>query len=63
MEKVLIDSWFPCDYYNILHYTSVDYRSRYSYEKWYVQNVKGQSQNQNYHNQVHVSRKEKKFEG
>ena len=33
MEKVLIDSWFPCDYYNILDYTSVDYRSRYSYEK------------------------------
>ena len=33
MENVLIDSWFPCDYYNIQDYMSVDYRSRYSYEK------------------------------
>ena len=63
MENVLIDSWFPCEYYNILDCTSVDYRSGYSYEKQYVQNLKGQPQNQNYHNQVHVSRKEKGFEG
>ena len=35
MKRVLIDLWFPNDYY--------------------VQNMKGQLQNQNYHSQVHVS--------
>ena len=59
MKRVLIDLWFPNDYYDILDYTNVDYKSVYSYEKQYVQNIKGQTQNQNYHNQVHVSRKGK----
>ena len=59
MQRVLIDLWFPNDYYDILNYTSVDYKSVYSYEKQYVQNVEGQPQNQNYHSQVHVSSKGK----
>ena len=33
MKKILIDLWFPNDYYDILVYTSVDYKSTYSYEK------------------------------
>ena len=37
MKRVLIDLWFPNDYY--------------------VQNMKGQLQNQNYHSQFHVSNK------
>ena len=45
MKKVLIDLCFPNDYYDILDYTSVDYKSVYSYEKQYVQNLKGQSHN------------------
>ena len=28
----------PNDYYDILDYTSVDYKSVYSYEKQYIQN-------------------------
>ena len=36
MKRVLIDLWFPNDYYDILDYTSVDYKSIYSYEKQYV---------------------------
>ena len=59
MKRVLIDLWFPNDYYDIVDYTSVDYKSVYSYEKQDVQNIKGQPQNQNYHNQVHVSSKGK----
>ena len=59
MQRVLIDLWFRNDYYDILDYTSVDYKSVYSYEKQYVQNVEGQPQNQNYHSQVHVSSKGK----
>ena len=59
MQRVLIDLWFPNDYYDILEYTSVDYKSVYSYEKQYVQNMEGQPQNQNYHSQVHVSSKVK----
>ena len=51
-EKVLIDLWFPNDYYDILDYISVDYKSVYSYEKQYIQN-------QNYDSQVHVSSKGK----
>ena len=43
----------------MLEYTSVDYKSRYSYEKQYVQNMRGQPQNQNNHSQVHVSSKGK----
>ena len=58
MKNVLIDLWFPNDYYDILDYTSIDYKLVYSYEKQYVQNIKGQSQNQN-HSQVHVSSKGK----
>ena len=45
MKRVLIDLWFPNDYCDILDYTSVDYESVYSYEKQYVQNLKGQSHN------------------
>ena len=56
MKNVLIDLWFPNDYYDILDYTSIDYKLVYSYEKQYVQNIKGQSQNQN-HSQVYVSNK------
>ena len=52
MKRVLIDLWFPNDYYDILDYTSVDYKSVYSYEKQYIQN-------QNYDSQVHVSSKGK----
>ena len=59
MKRVLIDLWFPNDYYDILDYTSVYYKSVNSYEKQYFQNMKGQPQNQNYHNQVHVLRKDK----
>ena len=40
MKNVLIDLWFPNDYYDILDYTSVDYKSVHSYEKKYVQNIK-----------------------
>ena len=58
-ENVLIDLWFPNDYYDILVYTSVDYKSAYSYEKQYIQNMKGQPQNQNYQSQVYVSSKGK----
>ena len=47
----------PNDYYDILDYTSVDYNFVYSFEKQYVQNMKGQPQNQNYHSMVHVSSK------
>ena len=36
MKNVLIDLWFPNDYYDILDYTSVDYKSIYSNEKQYV---------------------------
>ena len=47
MKKVLIDFLFPNDYYDIhIDYTSVDYKSVYSYEKKYFQNMKGQLQNQ-----------------
>ena len=49
MKKVLIYLWFPNNQYDILDYTSVDY----------IQNMKGQPQNQNYHTQVHVSNKGK----
>ena len=59
MKNLLIDLWFPNDYYDILDYTSVDYKSIYSYEKQYVQNMKSQPQNQNYHSQVHMSSKGK----
>ena len=59
MKRILIDIWFPNDYYDILDYTSVDYKSVYLYEKQYVQNMKSQPQNQNYHSQVHVSSKGK----
>ena len=59
MKRVLIDLWFPNDYYDILDYTSVDYKSVYSYEKQYVQNMEGQPQNQNYQSQFHVSSKGK----
>ena len=45
MKRVLTDLWFPNDYYDILDYTSVDYKSIYSYEKQYFQNMKGQQQN------------------
>ena len=57
MKKVLIDLQFPNDYYDILNYTSVDYKSVYSYKNQYVHKMKGQ--NQNYHNQVLVSSKGK----
>ena len=57
MKKLLVDLWFPNDYYDILDYTRVDYKSVYSYEKQYVENKKGQ--NQNYHSQVHMSNKGK----
>ena len=59
MKKVLIDLWFLNDYYDILVYVSVDYISLCSYKKQYVQIMKGQPQNQNYHSQVHVSSKGK----
>ena len=59
MKRVLIDLWFPNDYYDILDYTSVDYKSVYSYEKKYFQNMKGQPQNQNYYNQVLCQVKER----
>ena len=59
MKRVLIDLWFPNDYYDILDYTNIDYKFVYSYEKQYVQNMKGQPQNQNYHSEVYVSRKHK----
>ena len=41
MRRVLINLWFPNDYYDILDYTSVGYKSVYSYQKQYVQNMKG----------------------
>ena len=56
---MLADLWFLQYYYDILDYTSVSYRSVYSYEEEYVQNMKGQTQNKIYHIQVHVTRKEK----
>ena len=59
MKRILIDLWFPNDYYNILDYTSADYKFAYSYEKQYVQNKEGQPQNQNYHSQAYVSSKVK----
>ena len=59
MRKVLIDLWFPHNQYDILDYTNVYYRFVYLYEKQYCQNIKGQTKNQNDHNQVLVSRKEK----
>ena len=59
MKKILIDLWFPNDDYDILDYTSVNYKFVYSYGKQYVQNMKGQPQNQNYHSQIHVSSKGK----
>ena len=59
LGKELIDLCFPNDYYDILDYTSVDYKSEYSYEKQYDQNMEGQPQNQNYQSQVHVSSKGK----
>ena len=55
---MLVDLWFLQYYYDILDYTSVSYRSVYSYKEEYVQNKKGQTQNKNDHIQVHVSRKE-----
>ena len=58
-ENVLIYLWFPNDYYDILNYTSVDYKYVYLHEKQFVQNMKGQPQNQNCHSQVHVSSKGK----
>ena len=42
MKNVLIDLWFPEDYYDILDYTRVDYKIVCSYKKQYVQNTKGQ---------------------
>ena len=45
-KRVLIDLWFPNNYYDILYYISVDYKSISSYEKQYVQNMEGQPQNQ-----------------
>ena len=59
MKKASVDLWFPPDYYDILAYTSVNYRSIYSYEEEYIQNMKGKPQNQNDNIQIHVSRKEK----
>ena len=59
MKMILIDLWFANDYYDILDYTSLDYKSTYLYEMQYVQNKEGQPQNQNYHNQAHVSSKVK----
>ena len=59
MKRVLIDLWFPLDYYDILDYKSVDYISLCSYKKQYVQIMKGQPQNQTYHSQVLVSSKGK----
>ena len=32
MKKMLVDLWFPHGYYDILDYTSVIYRSVYSYD-------------------------------
>ena len=57
MKNVLIDLWFPNNYYDVLDYTSVGYKSVYSYKTQYVHNMKGQ--NQNYHSKVHVSSKGK----
>ena len=59
LKRVLIDLQFLNDYYDILDYTSVDYKFAYSYEKQYVQNKEGQPQNQNYHSQAYVSSKVK----
>ena len=42
MKKVFIDLWFPNDYYDILDYTSIDYKSVYSYGNQYVHNMKSQ---------------------
>ena len=39
MKKVLVDLWFLHDYYDILDYTSVNYRFAYSYEKEYVKSI------------------------
>ena len=47
MKKVSVDLWFPPNYYDILAYTSVNYRSIYSYKGEYFQNMKGKPQNQN----------------
>ena len=58
-EKMLADLWFLQYYYDILDYTNVSYRSVYSYEEEYVQNMKGQTQNKISHIQVHVTRKKK----
>ena len=30
MKKVLIDLWFPNDYYDILDYTSIDYKPMFT---------------------------------
>ena len=57
MKKVLVDLWFPHDYYDILDHASVDYRSVYSYEKQYFLNMKERPQNKNYYSHVLVSRK------
>ena len=59
LKKVSIDLRFLNNYFDILDYTSIDYKFLYSYEKQYIQNMKGQPQNQNYHSQVHVSSKGK----
>ena len=59
MKKVSVDLWFPPNYYDILAYTSVNYRSIYSYKGEYFQNMKGKPQNQNDNIQIQVSRKEK----
>ena len=45
MKKLLIDLWVPNDFYDVLDYISVDYKSIYSDEK-HVQNMKFQPQNQ-----------------
>ena len=59
MKKVSVDLWFLPNYYDILAYTSVNYRSIYSYKGEYFQNMKGKPQNQNDNIQIQVSRKEK----
>jgi len=45
MKKVLIDLWVPNDFYDVLDYISVDYKSIYLDEN-HVQNMKFQPQNQ-----------------
>jgi hypothetical protein len=48
LKRCWLISFFPHNYYNLLRYTTVDYRHVNSYKDDHIQNIINQPQNQDY---------------